>query len=218
MEVKDQVITDFPMVKRINKYLHTSEYTTSEYSVRNIIVNQCPELIQILLQTIFDDLVTDDYKIAYQFLFGSSEHEKENKILAETYFGGITWPVSVIKQDKIHDKSNWGTVITAIKTKSLSQIYDGETIIGNSFYDEHASHCFLAGVLPQVIKESNKSQTILTLEKIDRAVKYVDMNFNDVVRTWFYLNDLLSWYDDFNSLNHSDLSSGLPRIIISSGG
>ena len=161
MEINNEVITDYPTVKRINSYLQTSEYATSDNWVLNIIVNQCPDRISTLFQTIVDNWITNDYKIVCQFLFGSSDHEKENKILAETYFGGLIWPVSIIKQENIDNKSTWSTVITAVKSKSLKPVYDGDNIVGNSFRDEHASYCYLAGVLPQVFKKSKAFQMLL---------------------------------------------------------
>jgi enamine deaminase RidA (YjgF/YER057c/UK114 family) len=199
MEFKDQVITDYPIVKRVNDYLHTSEYSTSEYSVLNIIVSQCPDGMLNLLRSTLEYLLANNYKIANQFLFGSTDHEKENRILADTYFGGLNWPISVIKQEKINGESTWSTVITGVKSESLKPVYDGKAIVGNSFLDQHASYCYLAGILPQATSDSNKSQSIFTLKKIDKMLKSVEMNFNNVVRTWFYLNDLLLWYDDFNS-------------------
>ncbi|MGD8306988.1 MAG: hypothetical protein PVF17_10060, partial [Ignavibacteria bacterium] len=48
------------------------------------------------------------------------------------------------------------------------------------------------------VQQSNK-----LLEKIESYLKKVDMNIYDVVRTWFYLNDLLTWYEDFNLVRNN---------------
>ena len=37
---------------------------------------------------------------------------------------------------------------------------------------------------------------------LDGALNKVGMYIGNVARTWFYLNDLLNWYDDFNSVRN----------------
>ncbi|MBN2272604.1 MAG: hypothetical protein JXN61_18470, partial [Sedimentisphaerales bacterium] len=45
-----------------------------------------------------------------------------------------------------------------------------------------------------------KEQARVCLEKAEAALKGCGTNFLSVARTWMWLNDILSWYDDFNSV------------------
>lgn len=45
-----------------------------------------------------------------------------------------------------------------------------------------------------------KEQARVCLEKAEAALKKCGTNFLSVARTWMWLNDILSWYDDFNSV------------------
>ncbi|HLB74447.1 MAG TPA: Rid family hydrolase [Sedimentisphaerales bacterium] len=45
-----------------------------------------------------------------------------------------------------------------------------------------------------------KEQARVCLEKAEAALKRCGTSFLSVARTWMWLNDILSWYDDFNSV------------------
>jgi len=45
-----------------------------------------------------------------------------------------------------------------------------------------------------------KEQARVCLEKAEDALKKCGTNFLSVARTWMWLNDILSWYDDFNGV------------------
>jgi len=45
-----------------------------------------------------------------------------------------------------------------------------------------------------------KEQARVCLEKAETSLKSCGTNFLSVARTWMWLNDILAWYDDFNSV------------------
>ena len=71
-------------------------------------------------------------------------------------------------------------------------------LIGRFFEDPDAKYCFLGDVRPSNTQASRGDQTNDVLTAIQDALADADMHFQDVVRTWFYNDDILAWYAEFN--------------------
>ena len=71
------------------------------------------------------------------------------------------------------------------------------------FEDDQCRYCLLSYIDPDDNCLSFAAQTDQIFERIDTALADFDMNFHDVVRTWFYLKDILRWYDDFNTARNN---------------
>jgi enamine deaminase RidA (YjgF/YER057c/UK114 family) len=65
---------------------------------------------------------------------------------------------------------------------------------------EDADCCFLGGVLPVDLKASRCQQARSCFEQLESGLKQAGMEFGNVVRTWFYLDHLLEWYEQFNEV------------------
>jgi enamine deaminase RidA (YjgF/YER057c/UK114 family) len=75
--------------------------------------------------------------------------------------------------------------------------HDGR-MIGHVFEDEDARYCLLGGLLPGVLPATPEAQADEVLRIMRDALEGVGMQFQDVVRTWFYNDRILDWYDGFN--------------------
>jgi enamine deaminase RidA (YjgF/YER057c/UK114 family) len=64
--------------------------------------------------------------------------------------------------------------------------------------DATATHCVLNGILPPCPTANALPQAAQTLENLQASLARTGMTMKDVARTWFYLDDILSWYGDFN--------------------
>jgi enamine deaminase RidA (YjgF/YER057c/UK114 family) len=199
MKFSDQILTDDSVIKNFDNNISASEYLLGENRFINIIVNQSTENLQTSFEKFINHLIDNGYKILSQFLFGNSFHENENKIIAKKYFEGLNWPVSVIKQDG----NCWGTIITATKTNSLKTIYNNDIAIGSYFVDKHSEYCLLGGLIPTSKNIPRDLSTKSIFQLIDFELNKINMDFKNVARTWFYLDDLLGWYDDFNKVRNN---------------
>jgi len=64
---------------------------------------------------------------------------------------------------------------------------------------DHLGHwCLLTNVTSGAPAEANATQTQLVLERMESLLDARGLSFRDVVRTWFFLDEILSWYDVFN--------------------
>ncbi len=70
--------------------------------------------------------------------------------------------------------------------------------VGLCYADAHAEYCLLTGILPPDLTVSREAQTTAVFEGIEDALKDADMTFDNVARTWLYMENILEWYDPFN--------------------
>ena len=75
--------------------------------------------------------------------------------------------------------------------------------VGYAYADADAAYCHLTGILPADTKGSRAAQTEDCLQQLEQALAGAGMEFRDVVRTWFFLDDLLDWYGDFNRVRNA---------------
>ena len=61
----------------------------------------------------------------------------------------------------------------------------------------------LAGLLPDNPSQSRADQVRSVFERMEAALQDEGMTFAHVVRTWFFMDDILGWYDQFNTVRNS---------------
>ncbi len=75
--------------------------------------------------------------------------------------------------------------------------------VGVCYADAFADYCLLTGVLPPDSLAPREVQTAAVFEAIEDALADAGMTFANVARTWLYMDDILDWYDQFNSVRDS---------------
>jgi enamine deaminase RidA (YjgF/YER057c/UK114 family) len=71
-------------------------------------------------------------------------------------------------------------------------------VVGSVFEEGAMRHCLLGGLGPGPSSASRPDQFRQTLGNLEAALDQAGFSLGDVVRTWFYLDELLSWYSAFN--------------------
>jgi enamine deaminase RidA (YjgF/YER057c/UK114 family) len=113
------------------------------------------------------------------------------------YEGPVTW------LEDGHTMNLYGTHIWAVSGIPVKQIeLDGE-IVGSLFEDEYAQYCHLSGLLPRDASRPRSEQAAKIFEQMDAVLQANGMEFNDVLRTWFYNDNILDWYSAFNKVRDS---------------
>ena len=77
-------------------------------------------------------------------------------------------------------------------------ICDGGRVVGTRYECADATYCYLEEIVPRDAHASGADQTRDVFEAIARVLRAEGMAFTDLVRTWFYLDKILDWYDEFN--------------------
>jgi len=73
---------------------------------------------------------------------------------------------------------------------------------GSIFDDGSVQYCRLAGLLPSDIRSGRPEQATAIFEQMETLLHNSGMAFSDVLRTWFYNDNILGWYKEFNGVRN----------------
>lgn len=86
------------------------------------------------------------------------------------------------------------------KARKKKSIYYKKNAVGILVSDDDTEQIFVFGLTPM----NTDDPATLQAEKLFVLMKIIleenDFRFTDLVRTWFYNKDILSWYSDFNKI------------------
>lgn len=109
------------------------------------------------------------------------------------------WPVMWIRGGKDTDNAISGMHVFAVAGTRVQTICTDGQPVGRVFDDGQIRHCVLAGMKPTNLSVSKLAQCREVFSNLERVLREADMNMADVVRTWFFLDDIHSWYGEFNN-------------------
>ncbi|MCX6996761.1 MAG: RidA family protein [Kiritimatiellaeota bacterium] len=139
-------------------------------------------------------------QIVSQFVFGGSEMHASGIPEAERNSPQSGWPVTWIHGDGPSGGTWSGTQAYAVSHVDVRPVLLGGRVVGSWSEDSDAAYCLLGDIRPTDATRSPAEQAQQVFEQIVMALQTVGMDFAHVVRTWFYLDKLLAWYDDFNTV------------------
>lgn len=132
--------------------------------------------------------------------------------VAECAFGGCrfyeparavlrnTWPLTWVQGDRCSGEHMGGTQLMAVSGTPVTPVWlDGE-IVGSRYEDSDATYCHIGGIVPKDLKRSRPEQARQVFERLEAGLLSAGMTFRHVIRTWLYLDQLLSWYGEFNEV------------------
>lgn len=144
--------------------------------------------------SIFKGLPSSSGEVVAQLVFGGCSFEQA----ARAQMSGAGWPVLWVEGDVCSGTHLSSTQAFILDGRPVQRVMLADRVVGSSWVDEDADYCLLAGILPADFREARGSQSISCMQQIEAALHHAGMDFSHLVRTWFYLDDLLSWYDEFN--------------------
>lgn len=75
----------------------------------------------------------------------------------------------------------------------------GGRVVGETWEDDLASYCLLAGVLPADLAAARGAQASSVFLEMEALLAEAGMTFANVVRTWLYIDRVCEWYGEFNA-------------------
>jgi enamine deaminase RidA (YjgF/YER057c/UK114 family) len=143
---------------------------------------------------IFNDFPPASGNIAMQLVFGGCGFHDA----ARAKMAGAGWPLLWVQGDVCSGSHVAGLQAFVLDGIPVQRIHLENGVVGTMWSDDDADYCLLAGILPLDVKADRYQQTRECFERIEAGVKKAGMDFSHVVRTWFFLDHLLDWYDVFN--------------------
>lgn len=109
---------------------------------------------------------------------------------------GQQFPLTWIEGETCTDSFMNGMQVWAFKGQ-LEYFQAKGDVKGCYFEDEQGSYLFTGDLLSAPAQNPEEGYADL-LGQINSVLNEKGFTFNDIVRTWYYLDDILSWYDAFN--------------------
>jgi enamine deaminase RidA (YjgF/YER057c/UK114 family) len=149
------------------------------------------------LQHALNDVLVDLNAAPLQeFVFGGCRHYPAY----EGALASADMPTTWIQGDACRSGEMLSLQALAVSGITTIPIHLDGKLVGQWYEDAYARYCHLGGILPSNPDASRAHQTHEVLERMTRALRLCGMVFADTVRTWFYLDRLLAWYDTFNQV------------------
>jgi enamine deaminase RidA (YjgF/YER057c/UK114 family) len=114
----------------------------------------------------------------------------------EKIVGPITWPVTWIADDQMHMAG--GIQIWAESDANITPIILKSDCVGTLIDTPDTRIVRLGGLNGRIPTRTHVEQTNASLHQMIDALQMANMDFSNVVRTWFYNCDIVSWYHEFN--------------------
>jgi enamine deaminase RidA (YjgF/YER057c/UK114 family) len=111
--------------------------------------------------------------------------------------GGDGWPVTWIAPSR-SDSALGGLHIWAVSGAPVEPVWLEGKIAGACFEDDSARYLRLGGIAPDSTDEPKETQARHTFLSLEKGLEAAGMTFANVVRTWFFIEDIDAWYAAFN--------------------
>ncbi len=115
----------------------------------------------------------------------------------EKSFGVMDFPVTWVEGADCRGQPVAGFQLYAF-TGKVDRIEQRGRVLGSVFTEGGARQCLVGGLLPADKSLSPAEQTGQTLAELQAVLARGGFDLADTVRTWFFLENILAWYDDFN--------------------
>ena len=130
-------------------------------------------------------------------IFGKVTACVEVTDMLETILGRAQWPVTWVEGAACDGSPIAGIQVHAF-AGDVERIEHNGHIVGSVFTEGGALQCFVGGLMPADKTLSKAEQTRQTLDDLQEILIKAGFGLADIVRTWFFLENILSWYDEFN--------------------
>ena len=156
-----------------------------------------------------------DAKIVRATFFGKLD-ERENLLrLLEERISVVDFPYSWIEGNNCTNAFMNGVFIYALSGIEITRLNYNNSTLGSYFKINNTEYCCLSG-LYSMSQLSLGMQTKDLLDVAEQILNLTGLSFVDAIRTWYYLDNILDWYDDFNKvrssffLNHQVFKNHVP--------
>ena len=160
------------------------------------------------LRRLADELAVHDAELLALFVFGSIAAQREIDRALRDHLGEAQWPVTWVEGLSCHGATLAGVQAFAIRRGApVKRVWLGGRVVGSVYEDAGARHCLMGGVGPTTTQLLPPAQVQQTFGNLEWALDMAGFTFADVVRTWFYNDDIVPWYGDFNRVRSAHYQS-----------
>jgi enamine deaminase RidA (YjgF/YER057c/UK114 family) len=115
-------------------------------------------------------------------------------------FGQPAWPMTWVEGAGCGRQPIAGLQVFALAGGEVQPVELNGRVVGSVFDDGAARHCLLAGLGPDNPLLPREDQARQALDNLAASLDRSGFSLGDVARTWFFNDELLAWYREFNQV------------------
>jgi enamine deaminase RidA (YjgF/YER057c/UK114 family) len=131
--------------------------------------------------------------------FGAADAFDQLQEEVGRHLGPVDWPLSLVDGKSCTGQVLAGLQLHAVANAGVETHYLEGSPLGRLFESDQARYFVLGNVLPPDSNLSRPDQTRDTILRVEEGLASVGMDLHSIARTWFFVDDILAWYGDFNT-------------------
>lgn len=131
-------------------------------------------------------------------VYGSMDTRAASEAALREVWGEAEWPLTWVEGASCTGQPLAGVQVFAVAGRDITRVRLGRRVVASVYEDGEARHCLLGGFGPSTTLLQPAAQVQQTLANLEAALELAGFGLSDVIRTWFYNDAILDWYNDFN--------------------
>ena len=115
-------------------------------------------------------------------------------------FGRLDWPVTWIEGSPCDGAPLAGMQILAVSGVPVESVHLHGQVVGRVYSDGQARSGFFGDLRPTDLAAGRPEQAAQVFEKMVAALQAAKMDISHLMRTWLFLDEILSWYGPLNKV------------------
>ncbi len=161
------------------------------------LVPEQDETVSAFCRRLVNILETEDYQVVKATCFGALANRERFESELEQAIDK-QFPLTWVEGENCSNSFLNGIQLWAVK----AEVIYGETNFKaktSRFSDDSGHYLFIGDLLSEPQGNADLEYEMV-LERLDQLLQEAGFVYTDVVRTWYYLDDILRWYDSFNRI------------------
>ena len=150
-----------------------------------------------------DVLRDEEAAIASLMVWGDVALRDDALACLKREFGQVAWPVTWTEGADLAGRPWSGMQVWAVRGARLSPLEIEGVVRACQYRGDSARRVFLGDLGAGQSAASKPEQAARAFEQLETTLAKVGLDMSHVVRTWFFLDDILSWYGEFNQVRTS---------------
>jgi enamine deaminase RidA (YjgF/YER057c/UK114 family) len=140
--------------------------------------------------------------VVQQIVFGSVRAHKQTMAALRQALDDPDLPVTWVEGATCGGHPISGMQVHALSGTEVQSVGQNDAARGRVWNDAVSTHLVLGALGPTHITAGRPEQARETFENLQAGLTEIAMTMKDVARTWFFLDDIVSWYGDFNGVRN----------------
>lgn len=154
-----------------------------------------------------EQLAAREAELLSLMVYGTPAVRQEIADAMQAVLGETQWPVTWVESPSGITAPFAGVQAFAVSNVLVTRVRVGRKVVGSVYEDGQSRHCLLGGLVPTSVAMQPGAQVQQMFGNLTWALEQAGFELADVVRTWFYNDNIVAWYDEFNRVRSAHYAS-----------